>query len=184
MPRPSRRGTCRCWIGPCLLSLEPGGCSSSESFCGVILKKLHLSEVRTSGRRYADQHSRFTPQLQGGELCSYCGEVALVVDHVFPFKEFGNNTSFVPACVECNLLVSCKVFDTFEEKRDFVQARLMQKHAKILRCDFTPEELNTLTGRLREYVMQGIKQREILLQRICYVEAPQYLHNARFLGWS
>jgi len=57
------------------------------------------------------------PKVFEHDVCAYCGEPAMVIDHVFPYKEFREDTPLVPACSECNGLVCAKVFGTFTEKK-------------------------------------------------------------------
>lgn len=62
--------------------------------------------------------------------CQYCGYsptkhnefLPLHIDHVFPFVHGGSNKmdNLVVACQECNLLVSSKIFSSFEGKRKFI----------------------------------------------------------------
>ena len=57
-----------------------------------------------------------------GEYCIYCGSVATEIDHIIPWAwtmrhDFSN---LVPACKDCNLIASDKMFRSFEAKADYI----------------------------------------------------------------
>ena len=70
--------------------------------------------------------------------CQYCGYnlenankfLPLHIDHIRPWSSQGGNglTNLVVSCSECNLLVSDKWFNNFEEKKEFI---LFEKQKKI-----------------------------------------------------
>jgi|SRR5215469_662094 len=122
--------------------------------------------------------------LRDGDVCAYCGEIATSVDHVFPWRQVGEDTPLVPACVECNSIGGANLFETFDEKRDYIQAEIMKKYAKILRCDFVEEELIEFGPVLGLFVRQGLTQRAIILERISYDFPPHYLSNVRYTWWA
>jgi hypothetical protein len=58
-----------------------------------------------------------------GDLCFYCSqELAQSVDHVLPTSEGGTNDiwNLRPCCMWCNQHASNKVFESVEEKREFL----------------------------------------------------------------
>lgn len=57
--------------------------------------------------------------------CGYCFEEwATCYDHIIPITYGGSNDirNLMPACHLCNALASGKVFDTIEQKREFITA--------------------------------------------------------------
>lgn len=96
--------------------------------------------------------------------CTYCGLPADTMDHVIPrsFRPtaealggwkvlFPGVPDVVPACNECNRLASDKVFESLEEKRDFIQGRLAHRYRRVLGMPvWSAEELAELRGFLRK----------------------------------
>lgn len=59
--------------------------------------------------------------------CGYCFERwAEVYDHILPKSYGGSNSrsNLLPACSRCNGLVGSRVFDSLEEKRNFIRREL------------------------------------------------------------
>jgi len=66
-------------------------------------------------------------------ICQYCGTwcfdswiqdpKSITIDHIFPFSAGGNNKveNLITCCMECNLIKSNKIFETFEDARDFIK---------------------------------------------------------------
>ena len=56
-------------------------------------------------------------------LCRYCNDWADCVDHILPHSYGGTNDdgSLVASCSFCNKAATDKVFDSFEEKREYLQ---------------------------------------------------------------
>lgn len=63
-------------------------------------------------------------------ICVYCGGDAHTVDHIIPYSYQPNNKpdNLVAACIDCNLIAGDHVFDSFEEKAEFV--RRIRKNPK------------------------------------------------------
>lgn len=79
-------------------------------------------------------------------VCVYCYEDADQVDHIIPwsYKRCDDEDNLVACCWICNLVASSRVFDTFQDKQDFVQKRRykwIQKHPIPL---WTREEVDEL----------------------------------------
>jgi hypothetical protein len=59
-----------------------------------------------------------------GELCAYChDQPATQIDHVVPvsWKECNHIFNLRPACAWCNLLAGSQVFETFDDKYDWLR---------------------------------------------------------------
>jgi len=61
-----------------------------------------------------------------GHHCYYCREeIATTIDHIVPYSWDGDNQldNLVPACMLCNCIASNKMFDTLEQKRQYIMAQ-------------------------------------------------------------
>ena len=75
-----------------------------------------------------------------GDSCIYCGDPRACGDHAWPveavlrghFPRSADMMIVVPSCSECNSLAIDYVFDSIQEKRDFVKSRIHRKHRKAL----------------------------------------------------
>lgn len=56
-------------------------------------------------------------------ICVYCGRPANSVDHIEPYDWNHNNSSsnLVAACLECNFIASDRIFNSFQEKADYIR---------------------------------------------------------------
>src|SRR3989304_2272257 len=56
--------------------------------------------------------------------CRYCGASAEVLDHVIPYSKGGSNQAdnLVACCSGCNSIVHDRLFNSFEEKREWITA--------------------------------------------------------------
>lgn len=68
-----------------------------------------------------------------GDLCAYChSQPATQIDHVIPvsWKECNHIWNLRPACAWCNLLAGSSVFETFDEKYEWLRMERNRKHKK------------------------------------------------------
>lgn len=111
--------------------------------------------------------------------CCYCGDPAEDEDHVLPlsaYKKLCNVSNIslpedllriVPSCHECNLLLTDKVFRSFEEKRLYAKALIARRYHDILTYpSWTPEELAELTGSLHRWIGAGQDMRDSVFERL------------------
>jgi hypothetical protein len=74
---------------------------------------------------------RHLPPVPADTICVYCFDRwADSWDHVIPYSYIGDRlgkTNLVPACRRCNGLASNKMFDSLQEKREYVQNRIAGK---------------------------------------------------------
>ena len=70
-----------------------------------------------------------------GQVCYYCGEFATCIDHLVPVSFGGGNNidNLVLSCSWCNLLASDNVFETLDEKQDYILMRRAKK-GKVTRA--------------------------------------------------
>jgi hypothetical protein len=87
------------------------------------------------------------------KICGYCGDIATTLDHVTPVSylfsllKAGHEKKgyIIDSCLECNLLASNKIFDTFENKQMFIQNAIRRKYKKVLKyVDWSDEEIETM----------------------------------------
>jgi hypothetical protein len=65
-----------------------------------------------------------------GTICGYCFDRwATVFDHLNPHSNGGSNRprNLYPSCCRCNAVLSNFVFDTLQEKRDWIKGKLMAR---------------------------------------------------------
>lgn len=76
------------------------------------------------------RRSVFGPKLRKYIPCGYCFERwADCYDHIQPVAHGGTNlkSNLYPACRRCNMLVHARLFQSLEEKRDYIQAELKSR---------------------------------------------------------
>lgn len=118
--------------------------------------------------------------------CYYCGDIASTVDHVVPqsmlrtlrdlgdeavtavLVRFGRRLT-VPACRECNLVLSNSYQDTLAKRKAECKKRLRRRYKKLLRMpDWTDTELARLDGWMQDYVIRSLVHRDIIRRRLAY----------------
>lgn len=114
-----------------------------------------------SARRPRHIPSALYTHLANSNQCVYCGAPAEVIDHFTPVSfvtkllEFINLQTklwTVDSCAECNALASDEVFETFELKQRYIQAKLAKRYQSRTKVRWTEEELAELSGWLHDYV--------------------------------
>ncbi len=111
--------------------------------CNEELKKYKLDNIKPSEIRIEmpNWRERIPKELkekvfQRDEyICQYCGiwcyesylqnSKAVVIDHAIPFSIGGSNDidNLVTSCRRCNAIKNDKIFNTFEEAREFILQR-------------------------------------------------------------
>lgn len=116
--------------------------------------------------------------------CSYCGdEDGNTLDHWdIPIsftcehqptparrKTIGNT---IPACVECNTLLSSKLIPTIPERAAYLLDKLTRRHAALLR---TPEwedwEIEGMGAYLQGLIRKDLARKAYIEARLAYVKA-------------
>lgn len=88
---------------------------------------MNTASVETRGRMPSIKFEQ-TP-------CGYCfSNWATEYDHLTPRSAGGLTvpSNLFPACKRCNCILGNKIFDTLEEKRNYVQERLKKKGVKLV----------------------------------------------------
>lgn len=114
--------------------------------------------------------------LPNFDLCSYCGAVATVHDHVpplcfsFNIKRNGKkwrNFPWVWACKECNLLLSSLAYFTVHEHARYIAQALQKRYNKLLAMpQWEASELEFLDYNIRVSTLNCIREKEWILHRI------------------
>jgi len=120
------------------------------------------------------------------DQCHYCGLASDTTDHVVPQSLLEtldilddmetkrilvsrNRILTVNACRECNSLLSNKYFNTLAQRKQYLKRRLKQRYQKYLALpEWTDTELGTLSSKLRTYVLQGLRAKELVTERLLY----------------
>ena len=116
-----------------------------------------------------------------GKVCVYCRMPATDKEHLIPrswieemkrLKGMGFDVVvpeevIVPSCRECNLIASDKVFNSFKEKRDFIKERLLKRYKGFENKPlWTDEEIEELSGRLKEYTFFSNEITKVMKNRL------------------
>lgn len=126
-------------------------------------------------------------------VCAYCGILAEDEDHVIP-TSYVNKLSFfdmtalkdcliiVPSCKECNNLAGNKVFNSFIEKREYIQNKIKNIYLDIIKFpEWEDEEINDLSGSTLIDLKISILKKKIILERINFSAVIIPSSNNNFL---
>ena len=116
--------------------------------------------------------------------CFYCGVQPTDRDHVIPFSmqrgserkesDYFSCGPLVPACHECNLLLSASFFDTLQDRCDYVNKRIRRRYSKLIHMEAWADwELSEIKGKLRGHVIQRQEERKIAVNRVSW----QFTHE-------
>lgn len=122
-----------------------------------------------------------------GDLCVYCGEAREAYDHVMPYSwaEAGIVTeihssawALVPACTECNMIASGRLFTSFPEKYNFIKLRLTERYQPSINSikKWTIEEINELGPGLRSSILSLLDESCRAISRINWEIPATILH--------
>ncbi len=105
-----------------------------------------------------------TPKIDDGTPCTYCGGIATVNDHVVSvelLRPQGGTTYYqegdwvVPACNECNLMLSDRMLHTVPLRAAFLYKRYLDKYRKLrTTASWTDEEIEELKGTFKQLVIE------------------------------
>lgn len=105
-------------------------------------------------------HDHLYTSLSDADHCVYCGDPFDCWDHtvsrayvekLVEIMTIETPMYLVQSCMECNGVLSDRIFDTFLERFIHVKRRLIQRYP-VNTIHWTEEELNWLDGRLKQYV--------------------------------
>ena len=112
-------------------------------------------------------------------LCVYCGLSGSTRDHLEPVTWTGEAARrfvvTVPACGECNSLINDAYAPTVAQRREIAHEGIRRKYRRVLaRKPFTGEELDEFEGNLRASVVEGMAERQYVLDRLAWPVDPAY----------
>ena len=110
-----------------------------------------------------EREQQIVPNMVFGTegICTYCGDIATDIDHVIPLSQYSqarpnnaNNKGIRTfACNSCNLLLSDKYFNTFEERLNYIFNLNIKAAGKTGKSAvWTQKEIDELDWSLRSYV--------------------------------
>jgi NMD protein affecting ribosome stability and mRNA decay len=112
--------------------------------------------------------------------CAYCGMMAQSRDHVVPvsftavsrMNATWDKSEIVPACQECNSLLSNRWLPTISERAAFLCKKLATRHQKKLQFpSWDEKELVGVSKRMRKQILARMNLRDLLKARIDFAES-------------
>lgn len=136
----------------------------------------YTCQVRTTKRYGSNYLPRYKRKLDCPEhVCFYCGELGSTDDHCPPLKAAGSlprseyTFIIVPACGECNGLLSALPLYTLEARLAHIAATLPKRYAKVLATPtWDTDELDELGESLRSAIQHAMLDKARVLDRIEY----------------
>ena len=125
-----------------------------------------------------------------GYDCTYCGMNATDMDHVIPRsyaalegEDTRSKEDCVPACMECNGLLSNNMVITIAGRAGYLVSRLADRHKKLLETpDWSNEDLEELEGRLRTHVKSLQLKKKLVKARISYAQSVSLMVDLTIEG--
>ena len=117
------------------------------------------------------------------EPCYYCGLPASSIDHVIPrslledlqdipdaMREItAGRRLTVPACRECNCMLSDNYDETLADRKARLKERLRRKYRSILVVpDWNDDELEQVSEALQSHIRAGIAHRNLIRRRLAW----------------
>lgn len=136
--------------------------------------------LRSDGYRHLETHAPRRIEYPAG-ICVYCGELGGSKDHLLPKPWTGlarrQWIATVPACIECNSVISDFGAFSIGERREYAHRKLRIRYAKVLRIR---SEIQTagMGHALRAHCRKGIAEKEALLRRLEWPADPTYDERA------
>lgn len=140
------------------------------------------------GRKYSEYCGRIGFEKRvylrdiGEEViaCYYCGDPSTTVDHAFPVsalvsyldsgRDLPNQCMYlVPACRECNGILSSKVFKNMSDRCRHVKERLKKRYKHVFKAiAWSDEELEELGSGLKAFIVAKEEEHRRLKRRVNY----------------
>lgn len=105
----------------------------------ALLRRSNSRAQRKRSGHGISESRRLAILERDGGICFYCEYEADQVDHIIPYAHGGtdDDNNLVACCQICNLIASDKVFDTLEQKRDFIRDQygpwMKKRYRRLLR---------------------------------------------------
>lgn len=112
-------------------------------------------------------------------ICVYCGQIADTKDHLLPVTWTGEavrkHVVVVPACRECNSLISDRYAPAVNERRKLAHTAIRTKYRKILKMpDWKRREIAEMGPTIRSVIERGMHDKKVLTTRINWPADPFY----------
>jgi hypothetical protein len=117
--------------------------------------------------------------LEDRSSCFYCGDEARCEDHVIPHsflrhkgtRREGWEIDTLPACHECNSILSNQIFESLEERKSYLFEILERRKRKELKAKgWDSEEIEDLGYSLKSYVSVVYDNRILAEKRIEFLK--------------
>lgn len=125
--------------------------------------------------------------------CFYCGCPANALDHVLPHSylhpagtERTYDTGVLPVCTECNSVLGSNMFDTLEERFEFLEHKMWGRYRKALdsKVRWTDRELLELSASLRGAVINKMEAQKEAQDRLENLSRRPLLSPLRKVGFD
>ncbi len=98
--------------------------------------------------------------------CTYCGELGNHRDHVVP-KSIHQNSVTVPACAECNILLSNQLYVTIPDRKAYLKEVYKKRYKDLINMpNWTEKELEDVGDRMRQEILSALHRKTLILARI------------------
>lgn len=78
-------------------------------------------------------------------------------------------------CRECNVILANRIFPTFQERCKFLNTSLKKRYKKFMRVLWDEDELNELSGSLREEIARSNRLNKRIRERISWQSSDYFL---------
>ncbi len=111
---------------------------------------------------------RFKRIIATRSACVYCGAMAQCREHYMCWSV--NRVAYwLPACNNCNMLLSDKVHTTLAERCMYISGRLRHTHRKHIKADYSAR-LEGTKGSIRAAVHKAIAAQQELKERLYFLD--------------
>lgn len=140
-------------------------------------------------RRYHHMYSAIAPL--GRNVCSYCGLPSEQQDHVPAlywvedqgvdyFESKGISFILVPSCAECNLTLNKQRLVGLAERAAYIRRKIWERYEPDINApEWRPEELEALTGRLKEDMLYLQARRDLAIRRYRFAREVELLYKQK-----
>lgn len=115
-------------------------------------------------------------------ICMYCGDPATDREHVVPKSIVGENTDKVWSCSECNSIASDSLFETIEEKGEYIRAKLKHKYKKILEAaEWSDDEIEEMGYGMQKRIRSARTAKQWVKKRLQWDTDPLFLLVCKYI---
>lgn len=131
-------------------------------------------------RQYKNKYIKLELPEEEQYRCYYCGMNATQTDHVPPISHGGDfNLGFlIHSCSECNIILGDNRYETLNERSRTIKLYLQKKFKKTLKYpDWSDEEIEEMSGRLKEAIVNLERAKRIIKERINYSSSMHEIYK-------